>query len=56
MQPTLLSDDTLWCGYFLTTAQKLELINQTMLQFNKPVNKRLRPYQLVDLVRHMVKM
>jgi len=56
INPTLLSNDNLWCGYFLTYAQKRELIVQALEQFKRPVNKRVKPFQLVELVRHMIKM
>jgi hypothetical protein len=50
-----LNNEALWCGYFLTHAQKRELINQTMREFDKPVHERKKPFQLVELVRHMIR-
>ena len=50
-----LENEALWCGYFLTHAQKRELINQTMREFDKPVHERKKPFQLVELVRHMIR-
>ena len=53
--PSKLNNEALWCGYFLTHAQKRELINQTMREFEKPFKERLKPFQLVELVRHMIR-
>lgn len=50
-----LKDETLWCGYYLTNAQKVELLNQTHNQFVLAKHDRLRPFQLVELVRNMIK-
>lgn len=52
--PALISNPNLWCGYYLTTAQKRELIALTLTEFEKPIKKRLKPFQLVELVRHMI--
>jgi len=53
--PSPLQDDSLWCGYYLTHAQKRELLIVTSKEFLKPVKQRLKPFQLVELVRHLIR-
>jgi hypothetical protein len=51
----VLDNESLWCGYYLTLNQKRELLTQTMEQFKKPIKDRLKPFQLVELVRNKIK-
>lgn len=51
---SLIANPSLWCSYYLTTAQKRELLSRTLLEFEKPIKMRLKPFQLVELVRHMI--
>lgn len=52
---TPLNNEALWCGYFLTHAQKKELLIQALKEFEKPVKHRKKPFQLVEIVRHMIR-
>ena len=45
----------LWCGYLLTGSQKTYLIFLTLQQFELPKNKRLKPFQLIELVKNLIK-
>jgi len=45
----------LWCGYFLTSSQKNHLIYLTLEQFNLPKKNRLKPFQLIELVKDLIK-
>ena len=50
-----LSDDSLWCGYYLTHYQKEELLVLANKEFEKSKEDRLKPFQLVEIVRQMIR-
>lgn len=52
---THLHKPELWCGYYLTISQKKQLLIESIKQFDLSVKDRLRPFQLIELVRHMVR-
>lgn len=41
----------LWCGYELDSKEQAILTNITMMEFNKPVNERRKPFKLVEEAR-----
>jgi hypothetical protein len=40
-----------WCGIKFSESQKIILTELTLNQFKKPMHKRLKPWELVEIVK-----
>lgn len=45
----------MWCGYSLTPREQKELTVQSLREFRRPISERMRPFQLVEMVKKLLK-
>mgnify|MGYP000850231468 CR=1 FL=1 len=53
LRPPLAVNDP-FCGYYLTHKQQKYINIMALHELKKPINQRIRPHIMVELVRHMI--